>query len=377
MKLLVLAQNSPFHHGQGCMVQLLLDGLKGSAVRVFDVNAGLADDFEAAGRMRWAKGFLLLKHCAQAIWLRLWHGVDHLYYVTACGDRAPLYRDWVVMLLCRPFFRRLVYHWHAAGLGEWLEKSAKPWERWLSERLIYGPDLSIVPGNYNRRDADAVASRKVAIVPNGIPDPRPDFEKDVLPVRLAQAEKRRSGESYTCQVLYLGLCSRSKGLFDLLEAIAMANEKLQGTPVRMKLLVAAGFNAKPERAEFDKRVSQPDLVNWVEYKGFVNSDERRGLLRTSDCLCFPTHYEAESFGLEVVEAMAYGLPVVVTNWRSVPEVLPDGYEYVVEPQSPAALAKALIALLGEGYDPRLREQFVQHYTDELFIAKIRAALMNL
>ncbi|HTD85549.1 MAG TPA: glycosyltransferase family 4 protein, partial [Candidatus Binatia bacterium] len=168
-----------------------------------------------------------------------------------------------------------------------------------------------------------------------------------------------------------------KGLFDLLEAIAFANEKLKGTPVRMKLLVAGGFFVAAEREEFDRRLRQPDLVNWVEYKGFVSGDEKRGLLRTSDCLCFPTYYEAESFGLVVIEAMAYGLPVVVTNWRSVPEVVPPEYGHVVEPRSPEQLAKALIGLLGEGYDPRLREHFLAQYTAELFVAKIRAALMNL
>lgn len=215
------------------------------------------------------------------------------------------------------------------------------------------------------------------MIPNGIPDPRPDFEKDVLPLRLAQAEKRRSGESYTVQVLYLGLCYRQKGLFDLLEAIAIANEKLRGTPVRMKLVIAGTFYIEAERVEFEKRVRQPDLINWIEYKGFISGDEKRGLLRTSDCLCFPTYYEAESFGLVVIEAMAYGLPVVLTNWRGVPEVVPAEYEHIVEPRSPEQLAKALVSLLGEGYDSRLRGHFLEYYTDQSFAGKIRAALLNL
>jgi len=377
MKLLVFAHKPPPHHGQSYMVQLLLEALKGSPIRAFHVDARLSNDFEDIGRMRWGKIFWALKYCFQAIWLRLRHGIDNFYYVPASGNRAPLYRDWIVMLLCRPFFRRMIYHWHSAGLGEWLQTKAKRWEKWLSARLINAPDLSIVLGNYNRRDAEAVGSKNVAVVPNGIPDPRPDFEKDVLPVRVAQADKRQSGESYNFQVLYLGLCYRQKGLFDLLEAIAMANEKLRGTPVRIKLIVAGTFFVAAEREEFDERIVQPDLVNWVEYKGFVSGEEKRGLLRTSDCLCFPTYYEAESFGLVVIEAMAYGLPVVVTNWRGVPEVLPEGYEHTVEPQAPDQLARALVSLLGEGYDPRLRAHFLEHYTDQVFTGKIRAALLNL
>lgn len=353
------------------MVQLLVDGLKGSGIQVFQVDARSSDE-----ALQWTHVFTAFKRCLQAIWLRLTRGVDHFYYVLSSESRPRLYLDWLVMLLCRPFFKRVIIHWYAGGLGEWLEKKAKPWERWVSARLIGGPDLSVIPGNYGRRDADAVASRSVALVPNGMPDPRPQFEKDVLPIRLTQAEKRRSGESYTYHVLYLGVCSRSKGVFDLVDAIAIANEKLKGTPVRMKLVVAGGFHTDDEHEEFGKRISQPDLINWVEYKGIVASDERRGFLRTCDCLCFPTHDEAESFATVVIEAMAYGLPVLITNWRGIPEVLPAGYEHVVEPQAPAELATAMVSLLGEGYDPRLREHFLQHHTAESFIGKIRAALLN-
>jgi glycosyltransferase involved in cell wall biosynthesis len=377
MKLLVFAHKPPPHHGQSYMVQLLLDGLKGSAIQLFHVDARLSSGLEDIGRVRFTKLFLLLKYCLQAIALRLRHGIENFYYIPANGSRTPLYRDWLVMALCRPFFRRTIFHWQAAGLGEWLAQSARPWERWVTKRLLGGPNLSIVLGDYNRRDAEALESRNVAVIHNAIADPRPDFEKDILPVRLAQAEKRRSEEAYTFQVLFLGLCCRSKGLFDLLEAVAIANDKLRGTPVRIKLAVGGTFYSKAERAEFEKRVNQTDLINWVEYKGFVTGDDKRALLRTSDCLCFPTYYEAESFGLVLIEAMAYGLPVVITNWRNLPELVPPDYEHVVEPRSPAQLARALMGLLGEGYDSRLRAHFLEHYTDELFIAKIRTALLNL
>jgi glycosyltransferase involved in cell wall biosynthesis len=327
--------------------------------------------------MRLGKVFLLLKYCLHAIWLRLRHGVDNFYYIPANGSRTPLYRDWLVMALCRPFFKRVIFHWQAAGLGEWLASSAKNWERWVSRRLIHGVDLSIVLGNYGRRDAEAIDSRNVVVIHNAMADPCPKFDQDVLPLRLAQAEKRQQDEPYTFQVLFLGLCCRQKGLFDLLEAMAIANEKLRGTPVRMKAEIGGTFYSEGEREEFDKRVHQPDLVNWIEYKGFVTGDEKRALLRVSDCLCFPTYYEAESFALVLVEAMAYGLPMVLSNWRNLPEFLPPKHEHVVEPRAPEQLADSLVSLLGEGYDPRLRTHYLEHYTDELFAAKIRAALLNL
>lgn len=61
----------------------------------------------------------------------------------------------------------------------------------------------------------------------------------------------------------------------------------------------------------------------------------------------------ESFGLPVVEAMAAGLPVVASRIGGMPEVLVEGKTgLLVEPDSPASLAQALLRVLN---DPALAE----------------------
>ena len=95
----------------------------------------------------------------------------------------------------------------------------------------------------------------------------------------------------------------------------------------------------------------------------------------SDCLCFPTWYPAESFGLVLAEAMAYGLPIVTTSWRMIPEILPQSYPGIVAPQAPGQLAEALKAATTESGDP-LRTHFLEHYTSERFIERIRTALLS-
>jgi len=47
------------------------------------------------------------------------------------------------------------------------------------------------------------------IVPNGIPDPCPDFEEAILPVRRKRMEEGYPG---VLQFLFLGHCMESKGL---------------------------------------------------------------------------------------------------------------------------------------------------------------------
>ena len=281
-------------------------------------------------------------------------------------------------------FRSVIYHWEAAGLGEWLERSAKAWERFVSRQLLYRPELSIVLAEFNRRDGEQLQSQRIAVVPNGIPDPCPDFEARVLPQRRARIEARQRAtpeQTHVFKVLFISLCYSEKGLFDAVEAIAIANRKLQGTPFRVTLTVAGTFFHESERKEFDRRIQEPDLRSGdgpaVTYVGFVSGKAKSELMREHDCLCFPTWYSAESFGLVLAEGMAYGMSLVTTKWRMIPEILPPGYDGLVDPRAPQQIAEKLVGFLTRDYDPRLRARFLEHYTDDRFAAEILAALKEI
>jgi glycosyltransferase involved in cell wall biosynthesis len=141
------------------------------------------------------------------------------------------------------------------------------------------------------------------------------------------------------------------------------------------LLVTGDFVTTEDKAEFERRVTDPGLAVIVQYFGFVLGEQKNQLLREADLFCFPTYYFAESFGLVLVEAMAFGLPIVATRWRSIPELLPPAYPGLVEPRHPEQVAQGLLALLPEiGSD--LRDIFLRHYTLEAHLATLASAIRS-
>jgi glycosyltransferase involved in cell wall biosynthesis len=393
------------------MVELLLNALDGdvrkrrgkvpreagkAGIDCYHVDARYSSDNADVGGVRWGKVILAFRYSLQAIWWRFRWGVKNIYYIPAFPARAPIYRDWIVLSLCRPFFKRIVYHWHAVGLGEWLTREARPWERRISERVCSKPDLSIVLRPFNRTDAELLESKHVEVVANGIPDPCPDFERTVLPRRLARVAVRQkllAGEALdpgellqagadarVFRLLFVSLCYSGKGLFDTVEALALAHRQLQRSPLRVQLTVAGEFWIEAEQAEFERRIAQPDLQAegrpLVDYCGFVAGAEKYRLFVESDCLCFPT-YMAESFGLVLVEGMAFGLPLITTKWRNIPEMLPPGPPGIVEPKSPEQIAAAVVSYLSRDYDPGLRAWFLSHYTEQRFAENMRRVLASL
>lgn len=409
MKLVVFAHVPPPHHGQSYMVQLMLTAFGGDHrksrtlgenvpnaynITCYHVNAQVSKSLEDIGKLQVGKVLLILYYCLQAIWCRFRYGVTNLYYVPAPGKSVALQRDWLVMLICRPFFKRIILHWHAAGLAKWLETSVQIRTRAITYRAFKQPDLSIVISKYNLADAEKLLSQRIRDVDYGIPDPCPDFEKEILPRRQARFAARKKlleneclrtgdlentgGDPQTVRVLYLAHYMREKGLFAAAEAVVLANRKLRegNLKLRLKLMAAGDFVTNEEKLEFDRLREDAEFAGAVECLGFISGVKKENALRKADLFCFPTQYAAENQPVTLIEAMAFGLPIVTTRWRSLPEMLPPGYPGLVAAQSPEQIANALLARMREETGEELRRTFTKRYTLKRHLAGLADAISS-
>jgi glycosyltransferase involved in cell wall biosynthesis len=404
MKLLVFAHTPPPHHGQSYMVQLMLDGFGGDCrvagqkaaeipgIECYHVNARFSKTLEDVGEFQGFKLLLIIFYCLQAIWCRFRYGVTNFYYVPAPGKRVALYRDWLVMLICRPFFKKIILHWHAAGLAKWLETSVQIRARAATYRLFKPVDLSIVLSKYNFADAKKLLSQRICVVSNGVPDPCPDFTQEILPHRRARFAARKKlfagetlapgenefagGDPQIVKILFLAHCTHEKGLFAAMNGIAAANQKLaaENSPVRMKLIAAGNFVTEGEKEEFERLIKLQEFAETVKHIGFVSGAEKTRALREADIFCFPTCYLGENQPVNLIEAMAFGLPIVTTSWRSLPEMLPENYPGLVATQSPDEIAGALLTLARQKTGEQLRENFLRQFTLMRHLANLGNAI---
>ncbi|MGH7946398.1 MAG: hypothetical protein ACREF9_15515, partial [Opitutaceae bacterium] len=256
MKLLVLAQTPPPLHGQSLMVQTMVDGLPAYGIALHHLNLRLSRDTGDIGRWRTGKAWATFVIAIRALHARFTHGCNTLYYVPAPAKRGALYRDWLVLLICRPAFRFLVLHWHAAGLGEWLLHHAHPIERCISRLLLGRAHLAIVLGEGLRKDAAALDPRRIAVVRNGIADPCPGF------TRVAVTNREHF------KAIFVGLCSREKGVLATAAAVLEAN-RADKTSVRqpVQLIVAGDFPDEATSREFHALANASSGA--VRHAGFI------------------------------------------------------------------------------------------------------------
>ena len=112
-------------------------------------------------------------------------------------------------------------------------------------------------------------------------------------------------------------------------------------------LIRAGALLTYPQRQLARRLGVFDRI--VEL-GPLSRPQLRNLYQAVDLFVYPSWYEG--LGLPPLEAMASGLPVVVSNRGALPETVGDA-GLIVDPSSPESIADAIQRL---AQDPRLRSQ---------------------
>jgi glycosyltransferase involved in cell wall biosynthesis len=167
-------------------------------------------------------------------------------------------------------------------------------------------------------------------------------------------------------------------VFDAIEGVRLANRRMteQGSPISFRLLIGGNFVSDEERTDFEQVMTEPDIGGSVTHLGFVSGERKDWLLRDADVFCFPTWYQNENQPVNLIEAMAYGLPIVTTRWRSLPEMFPENYAGLVEIRAPEQIANALIGFSNTPYEDSFRRVFLKNFNSESYLMGLAEAFRS-
>lgn len=142
------------------------------------------------------------------------------------------------------------------------------------------------------------------------------------------------------EILIIGRLHPMKGFDVLVPALRLLADTGQ-----LANLVVAGNDEGGFRAHIERLVVAHRLQDRVRFLGEVDGARKDEALRRAALLVAPSY--RENFGNAVAEAMAAGLPVVVSDRVGIaPDIAAAGAGVVV-PMDPAALASALARLLAD------------------------------
>lgn len=334
IKVLVVGQSPPPYVGQAIMIEEMLRSAH-PGCRFHHVKMDFSRRTGDHGKASLRKVFGLFALIFKIAIARLSSGSRILYYPPAGPNRVPMFRDIAVLLCTRWMFAKTVFHFHAGGLCELYPKLSAP-VRFLFRLAYFHPDAGIRLSDLNPEDAKLLRSRKEFIVPNGIrdvrtllaPSPRPATDRPII--------------------LYAGILRESKGVAVLLEAARL----LQARGLRFSMEFMGAFDSEGFEREAREKIRRDGTSDSVRFLGVLSGESKLKAFERADIFGFPSFYESETFGIVLLEAMCFSLPVVATFWRGIPSIVKDGETgFLVPVRDAEALAGKLAILL---LDPGLR-----------------------
>lgn len=333
-KILVVGQTPPPHGGQAIMIENMLKA-KFTQVKLYHVRMAFSSDMDEVGKFKLMKIVRLLELIIKIYFYRFAYNIHTLYYPPAPPLRVPVMRDILILNSTRWLFKKTIFHFHAAGVSE-MYPQMKGLLKKLYERAYFQPDVCIRLSEFNPEDGKQFNTKKECIVPNGLDD-------------MAALYPWEKKEEIVPQLLSVGVLCESKGVMVLLEAAAILHKR--GHNFMLKFM--GRFESEVFRKRIQDFIKEQELSKCIEFLGVQTGIQKHDAFSKADLFCFPTFFEAETFGLVALEAMQFNLPVVASRWRGIPSVVQDGVNgLLVPPKDAKALAEKLEILI---LDPALRK----------------------
>jgi len=227
--------------------------------------------------------------------------------------------------LFRKFRYNIIFHYPL----EHHEKHFKAFNRFGTARHA---NEMIAVSTYIAQGVQRWFGRPAKVVPNGVNTEqfRPDAAK------RNDIRRQLNIPDDAPVLLTVSALQGRKGIHRVLDAVSSIKKRMP----EIRYIVCGDGNEKDRQAFFEK-IAALKLESNVVFMG--NQKDVSGYYNAADLFVFLPEYEG--FGVVAIEAMASGVPIVVSRGSAFPEILEHGGGIMTEGNDPASVANEVIALL--------------------------------
>ena len=223
--------------------------------------------------------------------------------------------------------------------GRWV--MIQPWEygrlpeEWINP-MTHLVDEIWVPSRHVLKTylASGIPADRVSVIPNGVNTAL--FNPDAMPLPLATSK--------TFRFLFVGGTIWRKGIDLLLAAYARAFRRQDDVVLVIKDMGQNSFYLNQGAGNAIRQLqSDPEAPEVLYLTDTLNEQQMPGLFTACSCLAHP--YRGEGFGLPVLEAMACGVPVMVTAGGATDDFCSADAAYLI-PSRPHGVSSTETRLVG-------------------------------
>ena len=265
-------------------------------------------------------------------------------YLAINAKGIGFYKDFPFALFAKLFGKKLVLHFHNKGV---ILKQNNLFDNFLY-RIVFKKTKVILLSKLLYDDVKKYVNEEDSYYcPNGIP--------------VVEYENSNTNANQPPELLFLSNLIESKGVFVLLDALRILNNK--------KITFHCNFvggEVDISSQQLKQRISELNLEDIVTYHGKQFGGDKYRLFNRSDIFILPTFNEC--YPLVLLEAMQFNLPLISTYEGAIPEIIDDNETgYLVEKKDSVDLANKIQHLienpsLRKSMGEKGREKFEKKYT---------------
>ena len=165
--------------------------------------------------------------------------------------------------------------------------------------------------------------------------------------------------SEECRILFLARLEREKGAYVTIDACALLLDR----NVRVRLEIA-GDGSEGEQI---RRYAEKKLGNQVQFSGYVRGDAKVASFSNAHLYVMPTAH-GEGLPISLLEAMAFGLPVITRPVGGLKDIFLDGkHGFLTEERDPTVIADLIEKMINDPVLWRSMSHTVHEYARKSFV----------
>lgn len=238
------------------------------------------------------------------IWWALLYDQVQVVYLVCSRSTFGFFRDFPALgaVLLR---RRVVIHCHGSDIIDLLSCRKVS----FLARLIYKRCEIVVPAKHLVADLKQLGILRINMCENFIVQ----HPKTTIDPTLQSGNK--------LLVVWNSNIMSSKGFFDTARAVELAFAR--GVTIKLLSLGEPLSDNEMSAAEVRQRLSALLDADWFDYRGTVSADEAIAYTAKADVVVLPSRYSSECQPLSLIQAMCYGVDVIVADTAALRDTVRD------------------------------------------------------
>jgi glycosyltransferase involved in cell wall biosynthesis len=225
-----------------------------------------------------------------------------------CASNGSFYRKSIVLIIGKLKKMKIIMHMHGGGFKDFYAKNNLN-KIYIKSILGLSDKVICLSEEWHQFYSYELNLKNTIILGNAIEISEPFIKKKI------------NGQ---IRILFMGKICNEKGIFDLIKFLSTNSNFLMG---KIKLVICG----VDEGNKINDLTSNKSWQKHIEHIGWVEGERKNKLIKESDIFILPSHFEGVP--ISILEAMAFGKPIIATNIGGIPSLVKNEINgWLIEPK---------------------------------------------